>query len=66
MNGLKVFLLENGDGLSPLSGEGKEHKELNIKNSSEKRNMIIGQNGKAQSSGTYAICVRTNEYSLGL
>lgn len=52
MNGLKVFLLENGDDLSPLSGKGKEHKELNIKNSSEKRNTIIGQNGKAQSSGT--------------
>ena len=38
----------------------------NIKKSSQMRNMIIGQSGKAQTSGVYMICGKTNEYSLDL
>lgn len=38
----------------------------NIKELIKKRNMMIDQNGKAQSSGTYIICIRRNEYSPGL
>lgn len=62
LNGIRVFLWKM---VMVLVHYLEKADSSNIKKLSQTRNIIVGQSGKAQTSGVYMTCGKTNEYSLG-